>query len=127
MFCPSTGETLAQITEKTKLLAQKCSNSESSLLRQHTVASFKSYINDLEVEEEQNDENSIETKNSTKSQQQQNKFQCLTVNLSNLNRLIKTRCSLMSTTSTSNCSNNFNYTFPRKKKSTAKWYIKVSL
>jgi hypothetical protein len=126
MFCPSTGEALVQITEKTKLLAQKCSSSESSLLRQQTVASFKSYINDLDEENFEENENSIDLKNSTQSQRQQNKFQCLTVNLSNLNRLIKTRCSLMSSTS-SDYSNNFNYTFPRKKKSTTKWYIKVSL
>jgi chemotaxis methyl-accepting protein methylase len=122
MFCPSTGETLVQITEKTKLLTHKCSNSESAL--RQPVASFKSYINDLDenLDTSEANINPIET-NATQTHRHHHTFQCLTVNLSNLNRLIKTRCSFVSSTST----NNFNYTFPRKKKSTAKWYIKVSL
>lgn len=124
MLCPSTGETLSQITEKTKLLAQKCSNSESTL-RQPTRATFKSYIDDVERDVEEANVNPIETKNASQSHRHHHTFQCLTVNLSNLNRLIKTRCSFVSSTSPT-CSD-FNYTFPRKKKSTAKWYIKVSL
>lgn len=128
MFCPP-NETLQQLTEKTKLLAQKCTqqmrvtspsadqsdatSSESSARQQ--VATFKSYISEVE--------NDGETETISFPDVAQSPLNCLTVNLSSLNRIIKNRCSFMSTTSYT-CS-----TFPRKKpkKATAKWFIKVSL
>lgn len=129
MFCPP-NETIAQLTEKTKLLAQKCTQqirvsttsidqsnatSSDSAVRQQ-VATFKSYITEAE--------NGSETEKVEFSDVSQSPLQCLGVNFSSLNRLIKNRCSFMSTASYS-CS-----TFPRHKKpkkATAKWFIKVSL
>lgn len=121
MFCPP-NETIAQLTEKTKLLAQKCkkrptmdqSNAMSSKpVARQQVATFKSYISETE-------NGGAETVDS--SEASQSPLQCLNVNLSSLNRLIKNRCSL---TASYTCS-----TFPRRKKpkkATAKWFIKVSL
>lgn len=121
MFCPS-NETLAQLTEKTKLLAQKYtrrptdqSNATSSKpVARQQVATFKSYIGEAESV------SGAETVDFTDVSQ--SPLQCL--NLSSLNRLIKTRCSFI-TSSSYSCS-----TFPRRKKpkkATAKWFIKVSL
>lgn len=128
MFCPP-NDTLQQLTEKTKLLAQKCSqqirvasstdqsensSSSDSAVRQQ-VATFKSYIAEVE---NGNEPEKIDFPDDSRSP-----INCLTVNLSSINRIIKNRCSFMSTTS---C--NFG-TFPRNKpkKATAKWFIKVSL
>lgn len=131
MFCPP-NETIQQLTEKTKLLAQKCtqqirvtstssmdqSNSSSSSceapMRQQ-VATFKSYIAEAEIGVEPE---IIDFPDGLRAP-----INCLTVNLSSLNRIIKNRCSFMSTTS-------YTFgTFPRKKpkRATAKWFIKVSL
>lgn len=123
MFCPA-NETIQHLTEKTKLIAQKCtqqicvpstdqanSSSSEAVVRQQ-VASFKSYISEVENGAEPE---TIDFLHDTRSP-----INCLTVNLSSLNRIIKNRCSFMSTTS---------YTFPRRKpnRATAKWFIKVSL
>lgn len=125
MFCPP-NETIAQLTEKTKLLAQKCtqqirvsspsvdqSNATSiDLPMRQQVPTFKSYISETETE------------TIIFPDVSQSPLQCLGVNFSSLNRLIKNRCSFMSTASYT-CN-----TFPRQKKpkrATAKWFIKVSL
>ncbi|CRK93643.1 CLUMA_CG007172, isoform A [Clunio marinus] len=130
MFCPP-NETLQQLTEKTKLLAQKCtqqkrvnatdqlntSSSTSSSLdlsgRQQQVATFKSYIS--EVESETNPEK-IDLPSS-----QPTPLSYLTVNLASLNRIFKNRCSFINSPTSYHCN-----TFPRKraKKATAKWFIK---
>lgn len=125
LFCPP-NETIAQLTEKTKLMAQKCSQqirvsstsvdqsndmSNDSAMRQQ-VATFKSYISETETE------------TIIFPDVLQSPLQCLGVKFSSLNRLIKDRCSFMSTASYT-CN-----TFPRQKKpkkATAKWFIKVSL
>lgn len=125
MFCPP-NETIQQLTEKTKLLAQRCtqqirvtstimdqSSSSESAVRQ-PVATFKSYISDVENGDQPE---TIDFPHDSRSP-----INCLTVNLSSLNRMIKNRCSFMSTTS-------YTFgTFPRKKpkRATAKWFIKVS-
>jgi hypothetical protein len=129
MFCPP-NETIAQLTEKTKLLAQKCTHkirvsstsidqsnatSSDSVVRQQ-VPTFKSYISEAE--------NGGATETIDLPDVSQSPLQCLSVNLLSFNRLIKNRCSFMSTASYT-CS-----TFPRQKKpkkATAKWFIKVSL
>lgn len=130
MFCPP-NETLQQLTERTKLIAQKCSQQMRATSMDQTnaptccefqnkpskqVATFKSYIN--EVENINEPETAVDFPPAASSH-----LNCLTVNLSSINRLIKSRCSFMSTASYT-CS-----TFPRKKvkKATAKWFIKVSL
>jgi hypothetical protein len=125
MFCPQ-NETIAQLTEKTKLLAQKCtqkrpttdqSNAMSSKpVARQQVATFKSYISEAE------NVGGAETADFPDASQ--SPLQCLNVNLTSLNRIIKNRCSFIST-ATYTCS-----TFPRRKKpkkATAKWFIKVSL
>jgi hypothetical protein len=130
MFCPP-NETIQQLTEKTKLLAQKCTQqirvastsldssaaSRPDSPARQQVASFKSYIAEAE--------NGSEAENlEFPAADSRSPINCLTVNLSSLNRIIKTRCSFMSTSS----SYSFG-TFPRKKpkRATAKWFIKVSL
>lgn len=126
MFCPS-NETLQQLTEQTKLIAQKCSQqmrttsmdqadvSSCCDVPRQQVATFKSYIDEAE-----NVDGAVTVDFPAVASSPLN---CLTMNLSSLNRLIKNRCSFMSTASYT-CS-----TFPRKKvrKATAKWFIKVSL
>lgn len=129
MFCPP-NDTIQQLTEKTKLLAQKCSQqmrvtststadvSDSSTFgapKQQQVATFRSYIAEVEHDGEQT---RIDFPADSPSP-----INCLTVNLASLNRIIKNRCSFVSTTS-------YTFgTFPRKKpkRATAKWFIKVSL
>lgn len=130
MFCPSANEKLAQLTEKTKLFAQKCSANVTDVdsPSRHPVATFKSYIDeDVKTSScSKIDENFDIEKFAPESPARP--FQCLTVNLTNLNRLIKSRCSFVSTTSQTCFTSN---TFPRKKKSsplpTTMWYIKVSI
>lgn len=129
MFCPSANETITQLTEKTKLFAKKCSSNVAGDGELPAVATFKSYLSeDVETSTSQIDENFDNEKSATQSPLHQiHPLQCLTVNLTNLNRLIKSRCSFVSTTSQSCFNSN---TFPRKKKSplpTAMWYIKVSI
>lgn len=128
MFCPP-NETLQQLTEKTKLIAQKCSQqmrttsldqSDTSacgeVVPRQQVATFKSYIDEAADGAEPA---TVDFPAAAPTPL----INCLTVNLSSINRLIKNRCSFMSTASYT-CS-----TFPRKKarKATAKWFIKVSL
>lgn len=122
MFCPP-NETIQQLTEKTKLLAQKCTQqirvtsmdqSDSTTCDapgRQQVATFKSYIKEDDGAEPE----AIDFPPDSRSP-----ANYLTVNLSSLNRIIKNGCSFVSTTS---------YTFPRKKPkvATAKWFIKVSL
>ena len=127
MFCPP-NETIQQLTEKTKLLAQKCtqqirvssmdqsanSSSSDSPVRQQ-VATFKSYITEVE--------NGSEPEKINFPDDSRSPINCLTVNLASINRIIKNRCSFVS-------SNSYHFgTFPRNKpkKATAKWFIKVSL
>lgn len=127
MFCPP-NETIQQLTEKTKLLAQKCSqqmrasssvdqssnSSSSDSTERQQVATFKSYIAEVE--------NGSEPEKIDFPDDSRSPINCLTVNLSSINRVIKNRCSFMSSTS-------YNFgTFPRNrpKKATAKWFIKVS-
>lgn len=108
MLCPN-NETLQNITEKTKLLAQKCSQQIRMSTDHHQqVMTFKSYIN------ESNDV--MEAKVTTPA----SPINCITANLTSLNRLIKERCSFTSYT----CN-----TLPkcRPKQGTTRWYIKVSL
>lgn len=127
MFCPQ-NETIQQLTEKTKLLAQKCTqqirvssmdqsanSSSSDVPVRQQVATFKSYIAEVE--------NGKEPEKISFPDDSHSPINCLTVNLSSINRIIKNRCNFMSTTS---CSFG---TFPRNKpkKATAKWFIKVSL
>lgn len=128
MFCPA-NETIQQLTEKTKLLAQKCSQqmrvtstsadvSDSSTFdspKQQQVATFRSYIAEAET--------GGESARIDFPVDSPSAISCLTVNLASLNRIIKNRCSFVSTTS-------YTFgTFPRKKqkRATAKWFIKVSL
>jgi hypothetical protein len=115
MFCPN-NEVLQNFTEKTKLLAQKCSKQirttmDSSSASGQQVSSFKSYISESEHATNVNVDTPISTIN------------CLTANLTSLNRLIKERCSFISATSYT-CN-----TLPklRPQRGTTKWYIKVSL
>lgn len=130
MFCPSANETLVQLTEKTKLFAQKCSI-DSSPVRQ-PVATFRSYIcENIEMPSSTADDESTfdnEIAPQLPSPNQIHPLQCFTVNLTSLNRLIKSRCSFMSSTSPQHSMSSTSCnTFPRKKKSTAMWYIKVSI
>lgn len=124
MFC-SSNDTIQNLAEKTKLLAQKCSQQirvvpdQSSVstndVSVQQVATFKSYIVSSEYGDGQK---SHDFPPDTKS-----RINCLTVNISSLNRLIRNRCSFVSTTPfPSN-------TLPKRKikKATSKWYIKVSL
>lgn len=108
MFCPN-NETLQNLTEKTKLLAQKCSQQiriSTDYQQQQEVTTFKSYLN--------------ETTNFEIEASPTSPIKCITANLTSLNRLIKERCSFTSYT----CN-----TLPRcrPKKGTTKWYIKVSV
>lgn len=115
MFCPS-NETLQNITEKTKLLAQKCSQQirvttismDSSNGQQ--VSTFKSYLSENHSDEIRNLDSPLSPT-----------INCLTANLTSFNRLIKERCNAISSYT---CN-----TLPRTrpKRATTKWYIKVSL
>ncbi|KAL7044864.1 hypothetical protein ACKWTF_002082 [Chironomus riparius] len=112
MFCPN-NETLQNITEKTKLLAQKCSQQirvttismDSSNGQQ--VSTFKSYLNENHSDEIRNLDSSLSPT-----------INCLTANITSFNRLIKERCNAISTYT---CN-----TLPRTrpKRGTTKWYIK---
>lgn len=138
MFCPQTTETLQNLTEKTKLLAQKCSQqirvasvdgqstkatviSASCAVPMQQVASFKSYLTE---------QDSLPTDN-INTTTEKCRLNCLTVcgrrNITTFNRLIKNRCTFMSA-NTYNITHSSSHTLPKKKpkKSTAKWYIKVS-
>lgn len=107
MFCPK-NETLQNITEKTKLLAQKCSQQIRISNDHHQVTTFKSYINESNFAMDANVTSSASPIN------------CITANLTSLNRLIKERCSYTSYTcpTLSKC---------RPESGTTKWYVKVSL
>ena len=138
MFCPQTTETLQNLTEKTKLLAHKCSQqirvssvdgqstkatglSSSCAIPMQQVASFKSYLTELD---------SLPTDNNNEATEKC-RLNCLTVcgrrNITTFNRLIKNRCTFMSA-NTYTFTHSSSHTLPKKKpkKSTAKWYIKVS-
>lgn len=115
MFCPN-NDTLQNITEKTKLLAQKCSQQirvstmsmDSSSGQQ--LSTFKSYLNE-------NHQDGVRDTDTSFSPT----INCLTANLTSFNRLIKERCNAISSYT---CN-----TLPRTrpKRATTKWYIKVSL
>lgn len=114
MFCPN-NETLQNLTEKTKLIAQKCSQQIRVSNDHQQVSTFKSYINEPD--------DAINMTDTTSPTSPINIGSCITANLTSLNRLIKERCSFMSAT-TYTCN-----TFPRAKpkERSTKWYIKVSL
>ena len=111
MFCPN-NETLQTITEKTKLLAQKCSQQIRVTNDHQQVSTFKSYIKEPEIDD------AIGVFDSSPT----SPINCLTANISSLNRLIKERCSL--SVASYKCN-----TFPRirSKERSTKWYVKVSL
>lgn len=139
MFCPQTTETHQNLTEKTKLLAQKCSQqirvasvdgqptkatviSASGAIPMQQVASFKSYLTE---------QDSLPTDN-INATTEKCRLNCLTVcgrrNITTFNRLIKNRCTFMSANTYTFTQSSKHHTLPKKKpkKSTAKWYIKVS-
>ncbi|CAO1319313.1 unnamed protein product [Diamesa serratosioi] len=136
MFCPQTTETLQNLSEKTKLLAQKCSQqirvssvdgqstkatgiTASCVIPMQQVASFKSYLTELD---------SVPSDNINEATEKR-RLNCLTVcgrrNITTFNRLIKNRCTFMSA-NTYTFTHSSSHTLPKKKpkKSTAKWYIK---
>lgn len=138
MLSPQTTEALQSLTEKTKLLAQKCSQqirvasvdgqstkataiSPSSVRPMQQVASFKSYLTE---------QDSLPSDN-INATSEKCRLNCLTVcgrrNITTFNRLIKNRCTFMSA-NTYTFTNSSSHTLPKKKpkKSTVKWYIKVS-
>jgi hypothetical protein len=117
MFCPN-NETLQSLTEKTKLLAQKCSQQIRVSMDQtasgQQVSSFKSYLNENEPEQ------AAETCDAPTSPT----INCIAANISSINRLIKERCNNILTSTQYSCN-----TLPRMrpKSGTTKWYIKVSV
>jgi len=117
MFCPPDSAAIQSLTEKTKLLASKCSAAAAMEPPSASQATFKSYISDESC-------NNL----SAAADEAKTSINCLAanLNLSTLNRYLKDRCSFVSTNASYSCN-----TLPKrskpKKKSTVKWYIKVSL
>lgn len=134
MFYPSS-DVLQDLTERTKLIAQKCSNQlRNNAETQSTDANISVKCQDTPAKSISTSHQTCNHSNKFNVGQDKCRLNCLCAcgkkNLASLNRLIKNRCSFMSngTFNPFSFAQTSSNTLPRRKpkKSTTKWYVKVN-